>query len=89
MLFVLAAIYFVVVGRRSPGREVEVYTEERLAADRALAEAEAEGEVEDEDEATRTTGEGGADADAEVPATAGALDADPDPTAEPGREPPD
>ena len=37
VLFVLAAVYFVVVGRRHPGRETEVYTEERLAADRALA----------------------------------------------------
>ncbi len=32
VLFVLAAVYFVVVGRRHPGRETEVYTEARLAA---------------------------------------------------------
>ena len=31
VLFCLAAVYFVVVGRRRPGRETEVYTEERLA----------------------------------------------------------
>ena len=43
VLFVLAAVYFVVVGRRSPGRETEVYTEDRLAADRALASAAAPG----------------------------------------------
>jgi prolipoprotein diacylglyceryltransferase len=35
VLFVLAATYFVVVGRTRPGREAEVYTEARLAADRA------------------------------------------------------
>jgi prolipoprotein diacylglyceryl transferase len=37
VLFVLALAYFVVVGRRRPGRETEVYTEKRLAADRAAA----------------------------------------------------
>ena len=37
MLFVLAAIYFVVVGRTHPGRETVVYTEARLASDRAAA----------------------------------------------------
>jgi prolipoprotein diacylglyceryl transferase len=37
VLFILASIYFVVVGRRRPGRETEVYTEQRLAADRSLA----------------------------------------------------
>jgi prolipoprotein diacylglyceryl transferase len=35
VLFCLAATYFVVVGRKRPGRETEVYTEKRLAADRA------------------------------------------------------
>jgi hypothetical protein len=42
VLFILATIYFVVVGRRHPGRETEVYTEQRLAADRALAAEESE-----------------------------------------------
>jgi prolipoprotein diacylglyceryl transferase len=37
VLFVLAAVYFVVVGRRRPGRETEVYTPTRLAADATLA----------------------------------------------------
>jgi prolipoprotein diacylglyceryl transferase len=35
VLFCLAAAYFVVVGRTRPGREDEVYTERRLARDRA------------------------------------------------------
>jgi prolipoprotein diacylglyceryl transferase len=44
VLFVLAAAYFVVVGRRRPGRELEMYTEQRLAADQAAtAEAGDEG----------------------------------------------
>jgi hypothetical protein len=34
VLFALASAYFVVVGRRRPGREIEVYTEARLAAER-------------------------------------------------------
>ena len=38
VLFCLAAVYFVIVGRKRPGREVEVYTEKRLARDRAAAE---------------------------------------------------
>jgi len=37
VLFCLATIYFVVVGRKHPGREAEVYTEARLAHDRAAA----------------------------------------------------
>ncbi len=37
VLFVLAAVYFVIVGRRHPGREEQVYDERRLAADRAAA----------------------------------------------------
>jgi hypothetical protein len=37
VLFCLSAAYFVVVGRRRPGREPEVYTEKRLARDRAAA----------------------------------------------------
>jgi prolipoprotein diacylglyceryl transferase len=37
VLFVLAAVYFVVVGRRQPVRETVVYTDRRLAADRAAA----------------------------------------------------
>jgi prolipoprotein diacylglyceryl transferase len=50
VLFVLAAVYFVVVGRRRTGRETEVYTEERLAAEHAAAagtedESEADGAV--------------------------------------------
>ncbi len=40
VLFVLAAVYFVVVGRKRPGRETVVYTESRLAADLAAAESE-------------------------------------------------
>ena len=42
VLFCLATAYFVVVGRRRPGREPEVYTEERLARDRASAQKDAE-----------------------------------------------
>jgi prolipoprotein diacylglyceryl transferase len=42
VLFILAAAYFVIVGRKHPGRETEVYTEARLAADRA-AEGEGDG----------------------------------------------
>jgi prolipoprotein diacylglyceryl transferase len=37
VLFCLAAAYFVIVGRTRPGREVEVYTDKRLAAERAAA----------------------------------------------------
>jgi hypothetical protein len=37
VLFVLAAVYFVVVGRREPVRETVVYTDRRLAEDRAAA----------------------------------------------------
>jgi hypothetical protein len=37
VLFVLAAVYFVLVGRRHSGRETEVYDEKRLAADRTAA----------------------------------------------------
>ena len=37
ILFCLATTYFVVVGRTRGGREVEVYTEKRLAQDRAAA----------------------------------------------------
>jgi prolipoprotein diacylglyceryl transferase len=72
VLFVLAAIYFVVVGRRRPGREVEVYTERRLAADRAAA---AEAGDADADAADAPT-----DAD-----TSSSEDAtsDPDPPSEP------
>jgi prolipoprotein diacylglyceryl transferase len=47
VLFCLAAAYFVVVGRKRPGRETEVYTEKRLAADRAAAEAAEGGETSD------------------------------------------
>jgi hypothetical protein len=39
VMFCLATAYFVVVGRRRPGREVEVYKEKRLARDRAAAQA--------------------------------------------------
>ena len=38
VLFCLAAMYFVVVGRTRPGREAEVYTEKRLAATAPAAE---------------------------------------------------
>jgi len=51
VLFVLATIYFVVVGRRQPGRETVVYTEARLAADRALA-GEAAGEAAGDSDST-------------------------------------
>jgi prolipoprotein diacylglyceryl transferase len=37
VLFILASVYFVVVGRRRPGRETVVYTEARLASDAANA----------------------------------------------------
>jgi prolipoprotein diacylglyceryl transferase len=40
VLFCLATVYFVVVGRRRPGREAEVYTEQRLARDRAALQQE-------------------------------------------------
>jgi prolipoprotein diacylglyceryl transferase len=46
VLFVLAAVYFVLVGRRRPGRETEVYVDGRLAADRV-----ADGELGDADSA--------------------------------------
>jgi prolipoprotein diacylglyceryl transferase len=49
VLFILASIYFVVVGRRRPGRESEVYTEQRLAADRALAAVESDAAASDAD----------------------------------------
>jgi hypothetical protein len=75
--FVLATVYFVVVGRRSPGRETEVYTEERLAADRALA---------GDGPENGSEGDAEADADSEVPATAVASETDPDPTAESRRD---
>jgi prolipoprotein diacylglyceryl transferase len=39
VLFCLAAVYFIVVGRKHPGRETVLYTDKRLAADRAAAEA--------------------------------------------------
>jgi prolipoprotein diacylglyceryl transferase len=38
ILFICGAVYFVVVGRTHPGRETVVYTEARLAHDRAAAE---------------------------------------------------
>ena len=38
VLFCLAAAYFVIVGRKRPGREPEVYTEKRLARDAATGE---------------------------------------------------
>jgi prolipoprotein diacylglyceryl transferase len=77
VLFILATIYFVVVGRRRPGRETEVYTEQRLAADRALAGEEAAAAASDADD----PGEG-----ADVPeGGAGAEpESEPDPPAEPG-----
>ena len=81
VLFILAAIYFVVVGRRRPGREAEVYTEERLAADRALA-AEA-AEADSSSVADADTESGTADAEA---ATA---EAEPVPDAEPSSDPAD
>jgi prolipoprotein diacylglyceryl transferase len=71
VLFVLAAVYFVVVGRRRPGRETEVYTERRLAADRALV-------VESGEESA-----GGDTADATVLS----ADAQADDTAAPATEP--
>jgi len=75
VLFVLAAVYFVVVGRRSPGRETEVYTEERLAADRALAAEESEAGDSDD------SGDSG-----EVPATAVSSESEPDPGSETRRD---
>jgi prolipoprotein diacylglyceryl transferase len=76
VLFVLAAIYFVVVGRRHPGREAEVYTERRLAADRAAA-----GDPETDDTSDRPT-----DRDADTSSTED-VTSDPDPPAEPEPEP--
>jgi hypothetical protein len=49
VLFVLAATYFVIVGRKRPGRETEVYTEQRLAADRADSGEDPESELEPAD----------------------------------------
>ena len=40
VLFILATAYFVLVGRKRPVREVEVYTDARLARDRAASEEE-------------------------------------------------
>jgi prolipoprotein diacylglyceryl transferase len=76
VLFVLAAIYFVVVGRRHPGREAEVYTERRLAADRAAA-----GDTETDDTSDRPT-----DRHADTSSTED-VTSDPDPPAEPEPEP--
>ncbi len=44
VLFCLSATYFVVVGRTRPGRETEVYTEQRLAAQRSAEGADQAGE---------------------------------------------
>jgi prolipoprotein diacylglyceryl transferase len=89
VLFVLAAVYFVVVGRRRPTRETVVYTDKRLAADRAAdAELGADGPA----EATEVS-EVSADSE---PATAGpdpvtgpAPPSTSDPATERGRDPAD
>ena len=92
VLFILATIYFVVVGRRRPGRESEVYTEQRLAADRALAGEEAAAAASDADAPGEgaDVAEGGVDAKPESerdpPAEPGPP-ADPDRTADPHPEP--
>jgi prolipoprotein diacylglyceryl transferase len=70
VLFVLAAVYFVVVGRRRPDRETVVYTDRRLAADRAAA-----GEVDEGSSAD-------ASASAVDPATATPPSDEPDPVIE-------
>jgi hypothetical protein len=51
VLFVLASVYFVVAGRKRPGREAIVYTDERLGAER---EASGEAEPGDGDAAGET-----------------------------------
>jgi prolipoprotein diacylglyceryl transferase len=78
VLFILASIYFVVVGRRRPGRETEVYTEQRLAADRALAAEEAGAAESDAD----ASGEG---ADVAEGGPGAKPESDPDPPADPDR----
>jgi prolipoprotein diacylglyceryl transferase len=83
VLFVLAAVYFVVVGRRRPGRETEVYTERRLAADRALVvESGEESAGGDTADATVLSADAQAD-DAAAPAT------EPDPVVERSGDHPD
>ena len=81
VLFCLSAVYFVVVGRRRPGREVEVYTPERLSADSA-ADGAADG-------ATDGAADGAAEepaGTAEVPSTSSTP---PGPVHEREREPDD
>ncbi|MBO0845633.1 MAG: prolipoprotein diacylglyceryl transferase [Nocardioides sp.] len=53
VLFCLATAYFLIVGKTHPGRESEVYTEKRLARDRAAAATDA-GEVEAADASAST-----------------------------------
>jgi prolipoprotein diacylglyceryl transferase len=64
VLFVLAAAYFVVAGRRHPDRETVVYAEKRLAAERALSgEADAAGQVTGQVTGPEPTGRGREPAD--------------------------
>jgi prolipoprotein diacylglyceryl transferase len=79
VLFILATIYFVVVGRRHPVRETEVYTEQRLAADRALA-------AEESEDATGSAS-AGEESEAEPSTTDAEPGPEPEPEPEPGPEP--
>ncbi len=83
VLFILATIYFVVVGRRRPGRETEVYTEQRLAADRAALAAE---ESESETTAAGEEAEEGADPEPE-PGAEPESATEPEPQPESASEP--
>jgi prolipoprotein diacylglyceryl transferase len=78
VLFVLATVYFVVVGRRQPDRETVVYTDRRLAADRAA------GEDEEGDSADASLPAPGAKPADEAPPSA-----EPDPVVERSRDHPD
>jgi prolipoprotein diacylglyceryl transferase len=62
VLFVLAAIYFFVVGRTRPGRETEVYTDLRLAAEESFS---GEGPV----DAEGSSADGDEEAEADDPET--------------------
>jgi prolipoprotein diacylglyceryl transferase len=90
VLFVLASIYFVVVGRTHPGRETEVYTEARLAHDRAAAEANGvpvEGDESDQQGATEKPDATGEDSHAVATGSTGSTDSvDPVDAVDDGRD---
>ena len=85
VLFVLAAVYFVVVGRKHPGRDAEIYTAKRLAADRALGpEESATAGRRSGDEPSLADSESGPGEREVEPAAA--AEAEPEPVAEPSRD---